>query len=113
MKLAPKTELELTLKNSFKDGLETEYRFHPTRRWRIDYAWPSRKIGIEYEGGTWSGGRHIRGKYYSNDCEKYNHAQLLGWKIYRFTADMIKDSYPFLEEIFGKPDVVVTIVADG
>jgi hypothetical protein len=62
-----------------------EYRFHPKRRWRFDYAWSDAKIAIECEGGTWGNGRHNRGKGYAADCEKYNQAILLGWRVLRFT----------------------------
>ena len=69
---------------------EPEYRFHETRKWRFDFAYPERQLAIEVEGGTWSGGRHTRGAGYSKDCEKYNAAQLRGWSVLRFTSDMIK-----------------------
>jgi hypothetical protein len=25
----------------------TEYRFHPTRRWRMDFAWPAHQVAVE------------------------------------------------------------------
>lgn len=28
-----------------------EYRFHPTRKWRFDFAIPHIKVAIEIEGG--------------------------------------------------------------
>lgn len=68
-----------------------EYRFHPVRRWRIDRAYPDEKIAIEIEGGTWVKGRHTRGKGYENDCRKYNTLTAMGWKIYRYTPEMIED----------------------
>ncbi|HEY7313861.1 MAG TPA: hypothetical protein VH643_31215 [Gemmataceae bacterium] len=49
-----------------------EHRFAPPRRWRFDLAWPSLRLALEIEGGTWTGGRHVRGKGYENDREKYN-----------------------------------------
>ena len=67
---------------------QVEYRFHPTRRWRFDYAWPDLKLAVEYEGGTWSGGRHTRALGYAKDCEKYNEAALLGWKVFRYANGM-------------------------
>ncbi len=70
---------------------EMELRFHPTRRWRFDYAWIDKKVALEVEGGTWVGGRHVRGKGYEGDCEKYSEAAILGWKVIRATADMVKD----------------------
>ncbi|MGL6025674.1 MAG: hypothetical protein ACRC0U_00910 [Vibrio sp.] len=67
-----------------------EYRFHATRKWRFDFAYPEQKVAIEVEGGTWSNGRHSRGKGYEADCEKYNEAALGGWTLLRFTGGMIK-----------------------
>ena len=72
-------------------GVVPEYRFHDTRRWRFDYAWPERKIALEVEGGTWKGGRHTSGKGYRNDCIKYNTAAADGWIVIRATSDMVKD----------------------
>ena len=70
-----------------------EYKFHPKRKWRFDYVIIPQddKIAIEFEGGTWSNGRHTRGKGYANDCEKYNAAQCLGWRVLRYTSDMLKN----------------------
>jgi hypothetical protein len=83
---------------------ETEYRFHPTRRWRFDGAYPDRKIAYEVEGGVWSKGRHTRGAGYTGDCVKYNEATLLGWQVYRFTGDMIDDgtAIQYLEYAIGE-----------
>jgi very-short-patch-repair endonuclease len=64
-----------------------EYKFHPTRRWRFDYAIPAHKIAIEVEGGVWSKGRHTRPKGFLGDIEKYNEATLLGWRVFRTTPD--------------------------
>ena len=66
-----------------------EYKFHPTRKWRFDFAHVATKTAIEIEGGTWSGGRHTRGSGYSKDCEKYNEAAKLGWCVLRYTAEKI------------------------
>ena len=62
-----------------------EYRFHPTRRWRFDYAIPSEMIAVEQEGGVWSGGRHITPKGFLADMEKYNAATVCGWRVLRLT----------------------------
>ncbi len=66
---------------------EIEYRFHPPRRWRFDLAWPSHRVAVEYEGGTWTRGRHTRPAGYSADCEKYNAAVMAGWHVLRYTAE--------------------------
>jgi len=68
-----------------------EYRFHPTRRWRFDYAYPDAKVAVELEGGTWVNGRHTRGGGFEKDAEKYNAAVLLGWRVLRFTRGMLDD----------------------
>lgn len=60
-----------------------EYRFHPTRKWRFDYAIPEHKIALEIEGGVWTGGRHTSPKGFLNDVEKYNMATLMGWRVFR------------------------------
>ena len=70
---------------------EREYRFAPPRRYRADFAYPEQKILIEVEGGTWTNGAHVRGGHYQSDCEKYNLATLKGYRVLRFTSNMIKD----------------------
>jgi very-short-patch-repair endonuclease len=68
-----------------------EYQFATSikRRWRFDFAWPDLCIGVEVEGGVYSGGRHTRGAGFEKDCEKYNEAVILGWSVLRFTGSMI------------------------
>ena len=63
--------------------VEREYRFHPTRQWRFDYAIPSVRVAIEVEGGVWNGGRHFRPEGYLRDMEKYNEAAACGWLLIR------------------------------
>ena len=68
-----------------------EYRFHPVRRWRFDFAWPGKQVAVEVEGVTkWGAiGRHQSAGGYAKDCEKYNAAAELGWRVFRYTQDMI------------------------
>lgn len=68
-----------------------EYRFHPSRRWRVDYAWPEHRLAVEIEGGAWIGGRHVRGSGFMNDMEKYNELTLMGWSLLRFTPRQVKN----------------------
>lgn len=75
---------------------EREYKFHPTRRWRFDWAWPASDgtdggVALEYEGGSWQQGRHVRPQGYEGDCEKYSEAAILGWLVIRATLDMVRD----------------------
>lgn len=69
--------------------LEQEYRFHPRRRWRFDFALPARKLAIEINGGVWSGGRHVRGAGYLRDREKINAATELGWRVFELGTGQV------------------------
>lgn len=73
---------------------EREYRFHPSRRWRFDFAWPAVKVAVECDGGQWlaRGGRHAR----DADREKLNAAACLGWRVLRYSGKMLE-----------KPDAVI------
>jgi hypothetical protein len=62
-----------------------EFRFHETRKWRFDFAWPDLMVAVEVEGGVWVGGRHTRGKGFLADMEKYNNAAAAGWCVLRCT----------------------------
>jgi very-short-patch-repair endonuclease len=74
-----------------KIPFEREYRFAPPRRWRLDFVLHQLpRCAIEVEGGAWSGG-HKRGAAADSDCEKANEANLLGWRVYRFTPAMVAD----------------------
>ena len=70
---------------------EKEFRFHPTRRWRFDYAWPSLKVALEIHGGVFDNGRHTRGKGFTEDKVKMNSAQLLGWIVIEATTAQVKN----------------------
>lgn len=64
-----------------------EFKFHPVRKWRFDYAIPDHKIALEVEGGVWTGGRHTSSVGFMKDMEKYNTATLMGWRVFRTTPD--------------------------
>jgi very-short-patch-repair endonuclease len=68
-----------------------EFRFHPTRKWRFDLAYPDNRLAIEIEGATYSGGRHVRGKGYEEDCLKYDEAAIAGWAVLRVTGPMVEE----------------------
>lgn len=65
-----------------------EHKVAKCRQWRFDYAFPDKKIAVELEGGTFTGGRHTTGTGYRGDCIKYNCAASLGWTVLRFTYSM-------------------------
>lgn len=70
---------------------QCEYRFHASRRWRFDFAWPDHGVALEVEGGVFVGGRHGRGPGFVRDMEKYNHAAAMGWLIIRCQPRTIHD----------------------
>jgi hypothetical protein len=81
--------------------LEHPFAKEQGRRWRIDYAWPDFRVGVEVDGG----GRLVRwqtnprtgrsqpvavGRHGSaTDYEKLNWAAEHGWRILRFNPDML------------------------
>ena len=78
------------------EGLSVPVAEHPfggisgKRKWKFDFAWPKAWLALEVEGGTWSKGRHTRGKGYESDCFKYSEAAIMGWIVLRCTTDMIQ-----------------------
>ncbi len=80
-----------------------EHKFHPTRRWRADLAWPDQMVLAEIDGGTWVQGRHTRPQGFENDCEKLNTAVLMGWRVLRFTTAMVEDgrAVQTIKEVLG------------
>jgi very-short-patch-repair endonuclease len=85
---------EVLLNRIERDGLpkpERQVRFCPARRWRADFAYSGAMLLIEVDGGTWTGGRHVRGKGFEADCEKTSTAAAMGWRVLRFTREMIED----------------------
>ena len=77
------------IKKELRLDVVPEYKFHPTRKWRFDFAIPEYKIAIEVEGGAYTNGRHTRGKGFVNDMEKYNEVVCLGWALIRVTPDQL------------------------
>ena len=67
-----------------------EYRFHPRRRWRFDFAWPRYKVAVEIDGGIYNRGRHVRGSGFERDAEKRNAAVMAGWRVLHFTPRHVK-----------------------
>lgn len=101
---APQSKLEAefagiyALHGADLPALKTEYRFHPTRRWRFDFALVDYKIAIEVEGGV-KGGRHTRWYGFIEDATKYNSATVLGWRLLRYTSEHLKNPFAVIAEI--------------
>ncbi len=75
--------------NGFK--LETEYVFHPTRKWRFDWYLEGYKdgmviqVGVEYNGIIAPRSRHLTISGYSADLDKINAAMGLGMRVLQFS----------------------------
>lgn len=74
------------------------YRFHPTRKWEIDFAWPQFRIGLEIQGGIWgkskddmTGGAHGHAIGITRDMEKHNAYLDCGWRVWCFTPQQVKN----------------------
>ena len=67
-----------------------EFRFHATRKWRFDYAWPIQRVALEVDGGVWTQGRHTRGAGAIADMEKVSEAAILGWRVLYVVPDDLR-----------------------
>lgn len=88
---------------------EREYRFHPSRRWRLDFAWPELRLAVEIEGGIWTQGRHTRGSGVKGDMDKYNALTILGWRLLRFDGDAVRSG----EAVACVREVVTALLPPG
>lgn len=88
--------------------LSTEYKFHPTRRYKFDFALHNVertiKIGIEYE-GIFSRDGHQNGhtsmKGYTDNTEKYNLCQAARYQLLRYTAKNYQSIFDDLNKIIN------------
>ena len=58
-----------------------EHRFHHTRKWRLDIAWPDHKLAVEVQGGIFIQGRHSRGAAMLKEWEKLNALVVMRWRV--------------------------------
>ena len=65
---------------------ELEYKFDPSRGWRIDLAYPELKLAIEVEGMA----HRVRERFLS-DIEKYDALMFAGWRLLRIYTRWICD----------------------
>jgi hypothetical protein len=85
-------ELEVKLsENGAPKGIR-EYKFDPTRQWRIDLAWPNKLVGVEVQGGIWISGAHTRGSGILLDSEKSLAASSQGWRLIPVVPEFITDN---------------------
>ncbi len=67
-----------------------EPKLVPGRKFQTDIFVPPHLV-VECDGGTWSGGRHVRGQGVEDDCEKQNLLVTHGYRPLRVTGKQIKD----------------------
>lgn len=92
------SHLEVKMQDILKElkldkNMFPEYKFHSKRRWRFDIAFPTIKTAFELEGGIWTGGAHVNPIGFTKDCEKYNEATRLGWKVFRIPPSLLTVEY--------------------
>jgi very-short-patch-repair endonuclease len=75
------------VENELNIEIWPEFYFSVDRLFRLDYAYPELKIGIEVDGGTWSKKRsgHSSGTGLARDREKSTLLATLGWLLIRVT----------------------------
>lgn len=87
------SDLESTLAYQLKAveiKFEQEVKVIPYRLFRFDFAITGTKYLIEIQGGIWMNkSGHNTGGGISRDVEKNNLAELLGYHVLFFTADMV------------------------
>lgn len=80
--------------------LSEEYKFHAERKFRFDWAIPSLKIAVEYEGLNSEKSGHTSKQGYTKDTDKYYLAQKDGWMLIRLTFMNYKELIKRLNELF-------------
>lgn len=83
-----------------------EFKFHPTRKWRVDFVWwftlletkQEIKLALEVEGGAYQkkntkgygeGGGHRSITGFDANLIKYNELAVQGWRLIRVTPEQI------------------------
>lgn len=62
---------------------EREVVFDEVRKWRLDFAWPLVRVGVEIDGFGYG---HQAQQCMAEDNEKANAAIERGWKVLRFNS---------------------------
>lgn len=71
---------------------KTRRPLYRSRAWRFDWADVDNLIAVEYEGGTYGGkSRHTTAGGFRGDVEKYDVATELGWRVFRYTSDHVRN----------------------
>lgn len=82
---------------------ELQHKFHPERRWRLDFAFPDVMVGVEVDGGVFAAenggtaGRHARGAGIVEGFEKKNAAAELGWFVLCYGPPQVRSGEAALQ----------------
>lgn len=84
-------------------SLAREFEFDkPNRKWKFDFAFPAVKLAVEFEGGVFQNAMsHTSAGGVARDIEKYNRAQVLGWRVVRVTAKDYTTALRTLEQLIN------------
>jgi hypothetical protein len=81
----------------------------PLRRWRADFEITDQRppLLVEIEGGVGSISRHLTYLGFSQDCEKYAIAAILGYRLIRCTSEQAEDGTAFgwIQQALGLTEV--------
>jgi hypothetical protein len=78
-----------------RDYQERYAKSKRSKRYRLDFAHPFSRTGIEIQGGVYSRGRHVTGSGYERDCKKYNLAYTM--LSHKFAISMMKTEKAIVE----------------
>lgn len=82
---------------------ETQFQFHPERKWRLDFAFPDELVAVEIDGGIFAAengataGKHARGAGRCKDMEKRNAAAELGWLVLNYGPPHVRSGEAALQ----------------
>lgn len=64
---------------------ELQHQPCPSRKWRLDFAWPERKLAVEVHGGV-----HVIRSRFEDTAEKELWLTAAGWRVVWVTPKIIK-----------------------
>ena len=74
-------------------GIREALKLDGLKNWVFDYHFPYHKVAVELNGGTYSGGAHVRGKHLNSEYAKIRAAQLLGQTILIYDSDDVMSGF--------------------
>jgi very-short-patch-repair endonuclease len=81
----------------------------PLRRWRADFEITDQRppLLVEIEGGVGSISRHLTYLGFSQDCEKYAMAAILGFRVIRATTSQVNEgvALSWIQQALGLTEV--------